>query len=261
MFYPAEPAELQAMVDEFLDQGHGMSPPPKILIAPHAGYIYSGPVAGSAFRALAPLRSTIRRVVLAGPTHRIPFRGIALSSAKCFSTPLGDVPVDEAAVGLISALPDVVPFDLAHAQEHSLETHLPFLQRALDRFTLVPLVTGDVASESVAAVFDALWGGEETLICISTDLSHYLPYARARDLDGRTAEAIESRSPDAIAPDQACGGIVLKAALLCAQHRNLVVTRLDLRSSGDTAGSQEEVVGYGAWSMSATKGPWEQPKA
>lgn len=249
MFYPADPAELRAMVDRFLQNGHGTSPAPKILIAPHAGYVFSGPIAGSAFRVLEPLRATVRRVVLAGPTHRIPFRGIALSSARTFATPLGEVPVDEAAVGRISVLPEVVPFDLAHAEEHSLETHLPFLQRSLDRFSVVPLVTGDVAPASLVAVFDALWGGDETLFCISTDLSHYLPCERAREVDRRTAEAIEALAPERLDRDQACGGVALAAALLSARKRSLNVVRLDLRNSGETAGTREEVVGYGAWSI------------
>ena len=248
-FYPGDPDELRAMVDALLAGGRGSSPAPKVLIAPHAGYVYSGPIAGSAFKALEPVRATIRRVVVAGPTHRIPFRGIALSAARVFRTPLGDVRVDEAATARIAALPGVTAFEPAHQQEHSVEVHLPFLQRALDDFAIVPLVTGDASTEEVAAVFDALWGGAETLFSISTDLSHYLPYTQACQIDAATADAIEHLAPERIGPRDACGAVPLRAILAVARSRKRSVARLDLRNSGDTAGPREDVVGYGAWSI------------
>jgi len=248
MFYPDDPRELQTMIDTFL--GAAAAPPgpiPKAIIAPHAGYIYSGPVAASVYARLAPARSTIRRVVLLGPSHRVGFRGLAVSSAESFRTPLGDIPLDRAALDALADLPQVVPLDPAHAAEHSLEVHLPFLQTVLGEFTLVPLVVGDASAAEVAEVLERLWGGEETLIVISSDLSHYHDYATARRMDHETAEAIEMLRGEALAYDDACGRNPIRGLLEAARRHGLSVTTLDLRNSGDTAGPRDQVVGYGAW--------------
>lgn len=249
-FYPAEARRLEAEV-----RGHlaAADPPrgerPKGLIAPHAGYVYSGPVAGSAFRQLAPWRQAIARVVLLGPSHFVPLRGLALSSATTFATPLGDVPVAADAAALLAGLPQVAVSDPPHGREHALEVELPFLQLALARFELVPLVVGDASPEEVAEVLDRLWGGAETLIVVSTDLSHFLDYATAAALDRTTADAIVARDVEGIAVGAACGRNPLRGLLLAARRRGLDVTELDLRSSGDTAGGWDRVVGYGAFAL------------
>lgn len=250
MFYPKDPVVLRDMVTTFLDASKESGPPPKALIAPHAGFEYSGPIAGTAFRELAPLRGTISRVVMAGPSHRVPFRGIALCSARRFATPLGEVPVDEDAQATISMLPGVIAFDLAHEKEHSLETHLPFLQLVLDRFSIVPLVIGDADAREIAEVFETLWGGPETLFAISSDLSHYLAYGAAKKLDAATSRAIEQLKPEDIGYDQACGRLPIQGLLLCAQKHGLSARTLDQRSSGDTTGPRDQVVGYGAYVFS-----------
>lgn len=252
MFYPAVAGTLAADVGRLLDQApHPPGPPPKALIAPHAGYAYSGPVAASIYARLAPLRRQVTRVVLMGPSHRVAFRGIATSSADWFETPLGRIAVDHGEDARLAAIPQVGLLDAAHAQEHSLEVHLPFLQTALDHFTLIPLVAGDAPSATVAAVLDALWGGDETLIVISSDLSHYLDYGAARAVDERTRQAIEACDGPAIGADQACGRVPILGLLEVARRRGLTVSTVDLRNSGDTAGPRDKVVGYGAWAFAA----------
>lgn len=246
-FYPAEPNRLrQAVAGHVGTATATVDTLPKAVIAPHAGYVYSGPVAGNAFKAFTP-RPPIRRVVVLGPSHYVAFPGLALSSASRFETPLGLVPVDEAATRTLAALPQVRVFDPAHAEEHALEVELPFLQELLGDFTLVPLVVGDATDEEVGAVIDTLWGGPETLFVISSDLSHFLDYDAARELDRQTARAIESREPEAIGRDQACGRIPIRGWLWAARRRGLNAQTLDLRNSGDTAGARERVVGYGAF--------------
>lgn len=247
-FYPGNPRELAAAVDRYLAEAKPpLGPVPKAIIAPHAGYIYSGPVAATAYARLAPAKGVITRVVLLGPCHRVPLRGLALSSAEAFATPLGNVPIDKAAVQKIIDLPQVEVFDETHADEHSLEVHLPFLQRALGAFSLVPLVVGDAAADEVAAVIERLWGGPETLIVVSSDLSHYLPYDRAREIDAKTCRAIETLDTAAIGHDQACGRIPVSGLLTLAKRRGLKVATVDIRNSGDTAGDKSRVVGYGSW--------------
>lgn len=247
-FYPGNPRELAAAVDRYLAEATPpLGPVPKALIAPHAGYIYSGPVAATAYARLKPAAGTITRVVLLGPCHRVPLRGLALSSAEAFATPLGNVPIDKAAVQKIIDLPQVEVFDETHAHEHSLEVHLPFLQRVLGAFSLVPLVVGDATADEVAAVIEHLWGGPETLIVVSSDLSHYLPYDRAREIDAKTCRAIETLNSAAIGYDQACGRIPVSGLLALAKRRGLKVSTVDIRNSGDTAGDKSRVVGYGSW--------------
>ena len=250
MFYPEAPDALRRMVEGFLAEVEvsRSDTVPKAVVAPHAGYVYSGPIAGTAYARLATARDIIRRVVLLGPSHRVPFRGLALSSAESFTTPIGSIPIDQGAMAAIGELPQVCVLDEAHRLEHSLEVHLPFLQTALDRFSLVPLVVGEATPHEVSEVLAALWGGEETLIVVSSDLSHYHNYETARRLDEETTRAIE-RLEDDIGPEQACGCRPLNGLLRLAQNRNLHVTTLDVRNSGDTAGPRDQVVGYGAYAV------------
>jgi AmmeMemoRadiSam system protein B len=248
MFYPADHDELHRMVSGFLSEAApAQQPAPKAIIAPHAGYIYSGPVAASAYARLAPMRDTIRRVVLLGPSHRVGFIGIAASSADYFHTPLGDVPLDKELLEQVTKIPGVQQFDQAHQMEHSLEVHLPFLQEVLGEFSLLPLVIGDASPEDVAEVLRAVWGGEETLIVVSSDLSHYHDYATAQRMDRATSSAIEQLDPNAIGYEDACGRTPLSGLLLVAKEKQLHAETIDLRNSGDTAGPRDQVVGYGAY--------------
>lgn len=248
-FYPAAPGELRAAVAALLDEAPAADgPPPKALIAPHAGYVYSGPVAARAYARLRPHRDRYRRVVLVGPSHRVVVPGLALSGADVFRTPAGDVPVDTEAVALLKRH-GVPTSRAAHAREHSLEVHLPFLQAVLGDFTLVPLVVGNAEPGEVAAVLDLLWDGAETLVVVSSDLSHYLSYEDASRRDAATCRAIESIDPARIDYDDACGAAPIRGLLVTAKRRNLQLTTLDLRNSGDTAGGTNRVVGYGAWML------------
>jgi AmmeMemoRadiSam system protein B/AmmeMemoRadiSam system protein A len=250
MFYPAGKMELDRMVGAFLSDAAGRrrdSPVPKAIIAPHAGYIYSGPIAASAYAQLLDAAERVRRIVLVGPCHRVALRGLAVPSADGFATPLGIVPVDRAAITLLRNLPQVSEFDATHAPEHSLEVHLPFLQKIFRAFSIVPIVVGDATGEDVAVVLERLWGGPETLFVVSSDLSHYKPYEACRRIDATTAAAIERLDADAIGYDQACGRIPVTGLLALAKRKGLKAITLDLRNSGDTAGDRSSVVGYGAW--------------
>lgn len=250
LFYTDDPRALKAEIERLLAAVPAASvAPPKAIIAPHAGYVYSGPIAASAYAQLRSVREQVRRVILLGPAHRVGFQGIAMSSAAYFATPLGRVPVDAVALAAIRDLPQVVTFDAAHAHEHSLEVHLPFLQSAFADFTLVPLVVGDAAPEEVAEVLERLWGGAETLIVVSSDLSHYHEYTRARQLDRATSQAIEALRYEDIGGDDACGCRPVSGLLYVARRRGLQVQTLDVRNSGDTAGPRDQVVGYGAYAV------------
>jgi len=251
MFYPADPLALTRELESyFASVPLGLGPVPKAIIAPHAGTVYSGPIAARAYARLAPAQASISRVVLLGPSHRVTFRGIAASSAAFFDTPLGRIPLDRTAIDhLLATVPDTGILDAAHAAEHSLEVHLPFLQMMLDRFTLVPLVVGDADPALIAQALDALWGGPETLIVVSSDLSHFLDYAAARTIDQRSCTAIEQLDAAALSPEQACGCLPIRGLLTVAKRRGLSVETLDLRNSGDTAGPRDRVVGYGAWAF------------
>lgn len=246
-FYPADPRQLRRAIQELLQQPETAATVPKAIIAPHAGYIYSGPVAASAYARLRSGRTRIRRVVLLGPSHRVAFRGLAVSSADRFSTPLGDVVLDRQSIESVLRLPFVQSLDQAHAVEHSLEVHLPFLQEVLEDFSLVPIVVGDAEPEQVEQVLDLLWDGDDTLIVVSSDLSHYHDYATARRMDGATSRAIEHLQPEAIGFHDACGRLPVSGLLLEARKRGLHAATIDLRNSGDTAGSKDRVVGYGAY--------------
>lgn len=248
MFYPADPDELGKMVDTLLANAKAIdSPLPKAIIVPHAGYIYSGPIAASAYRRVKALAPQITRVILLGPSHRVPFHGIAASSASEFATPLGQVKLDRPFIDELIQSFQVKRMDEAHELEHSLEVHLPFLQKTLNDFTLVPLVVGDARPEEVVHVLESCWGGDETLIVISSDLSHYHDYATAQEMDSATSHAIESLSPESIHYEDACGRQPLNGLLYLARQKGLHVQTLDLRNSGDTAGPRDQVVGYGAW--------------
>ncbi len=250
LFYPGSAIELGDTVQRLLDGApSGQGPAPKALIVPHAGYVYSGPVAATAYALLRQHREQYSRVVLLGPSHRVAFEGVAMSGADAFRTPMGNVALDKAAIAdLASAGAKVL--DAPHEFEHSLEVHLPFLQSALDSFSLVPLVVGHATPESVAAIIDAIWGGPATLIVVSSDLSHYLSYADARAIDKTTCDAIENFRERDIDHQRACGATPVRGLLIAAKRRGLKVTTLDLRNSGDTAGYRDRVVGYGSWAFS-----------
>lgn len=251
LFYPADPRECAANVDAMLAQAQPQTnaSTAKAFVAPHAGFVYSGPVAATAYSALLPRHDEITRVVLLGPAHRVPLDGLALPSVDAFRTPLGDVPIDDEARTIAAELPGLAIDDRPHADEHSLEVHLPFLQRVLDAFTLVPFVVGHAAEADVARVIDALWGGDETVVIVSSDLSHYEDYVSAAHHDRTTADAVLAGSTDAIGPYDACGAFPLRGLLGAARHHDLRTTLLDLRSSGDTAGPRDRVVGYGAFAL------------
>lgn len=254
MFYPDSPAALAGAVDRMLAE----APPsraesvPKALIVPHAGYMYSGTTAAAAYAQLKPASSRIRRVVLLGPTHRVAVAGLALPEGEAFTTPLGDVHVDAAAVAALAELPQVVFSDRVHANEHSLEVHLPFLQRVLEHFTVVPLAVGDASTEEVAEVIDLLWGGPETLIVVSTDLSHFLPYDKARSVDDETCQRVLKNNAW-LETDQACGAHPLNGLLLATQRHGLMPELVATCNSGDTGGSKDRVVGYASFVIRETR--------
>ncbi len=252
LFYPADAKELGHQVRNFLaaaGRPNPAQPAPKAIIVPHAGYIYSGPVAGSAYAQLANMAGQITRVVLLGPAHRVALSGLAYSRSETFLTPLGAIPVDRAALAGLADLPQVRELDAPFEGEHCLEVQLPFLQLTLGTFSLVPLLVGDADGAEVAQVLDRLWGGDETLIVISSDLSHYMDYASARAMDAQTTRAIEGLHPEAIGYHQACGRIPVAGLLQEARRRGLHARTLDLRNSGDTAGPKDRVVGYGAYAV------------
>jgi len=249
MFYPAAPGALRAQIARYLasaEVGADAARWPKLLISPHAGYEYCGAVAACAYALLGRRREPIiRRVVLLGPAHRVAVRGLAAPEADAFETPLGQIALDGASLASLDELPQVIRDDRAHDYEHSLEVQLPFLQVLLGSFILVPLVVGDASADAVAQVLELLWGGEETLIVISSDLSHYLPYEQAQALDRATAQRILALDGQ-LTPHEACGATAINGALLAARRHGLAPRLLDLRNSGDTAGDRDRVVGYGA---------------
>ncbi len=252
-FYPGDAETLALEVASLLQEAEQSAaadaPMPKAVIVPHAGYVYSGPVAASAYARLRAARGRVRRVVLLGPCHRVAVRGLALPDVAEFATPLGRVPVDRDAAVALQDLRQVTVSAQAHAFEHSLEVQLPFLQAVLGDFALLPLAVGDATAEEVAAVLERLWGDTETLIVISSDLSHYLPYDVAKRVDAVTARAIMAMQ-HTIDHSQACGATPVDGFLLAAKRRGLAPELLDLRNSGDTAGDRSRVVGYAAFAFS-----------
>jgi AmmeMemoRadiSam system protein B len=246
-FYAKSADDLARSVATMLDAVPvSFGPAPKALIVPHAGYVYSGPVAATAYAELRRYRDRYRRVVLLGPSHRVAFRGLAMTNAAAFRTPLGDVRIDHESVTGLN-IPGLRVADAPHVAEHSLEVQLPFLLNVLGDFVLVPIVVGDAAPALVARLLDALWDGPETLIVISSDLSHYLAYDDARKVDARTCEAIEHFDAERLDHDMACGATPVAGLLVVARRRGLNIRTLDIRNSGDTSGDKSSVVGYGAW--------------
>lgn len=243
-FYPAEPNSLRETIASMLEPVTLGEQIPKAIIAPHAGYVYSGPVAASVYARL----QAIERVVLLGPSHRVAYRGLALSHASVFETPLGDIDVDREALARLLNLPQVQILDAAHTYEHSLEVHLPFLQHCLGNFQLIPIVVGHATALEVSQVIDQLWRDEETLVVISTDLSHFLDYDAAVAYDTKTSGLIETCYQQ-LGTEQACGAHPVNGFLKVAAERGLKVNAVDLRNSGDTAGNRDRVVGYGAFAI------------
>lgn len=259
MFYPGEADALRRAVQGFLDEAHAAAPAapgrwPKAVVVPHAGYVYSGSTAARAFAQLAPGRGTVRRVVLLGPVHRVPVRGLALPGASGFETPLGVVPLDTEAMREVAALPQVTLSPRAHAMEHSLEVQLPFLQQVLGDFRLLPLAVGDASPEAVAQVLEKVWGGPETVIVISSDLSHYLPYDRAQATDRATVQKMLHGEAD-LDHHQACGATPVNGLLLAAPRHGLKPRLLALCNSGDTAGDRSRVVGYASLAFETDEAP------
>jgi len=249
LFYPVDAEELTLDIQQLLTEATQHNLKPKALIVPHAGYIYSGAIAATAYATLRPVASTIKRVILLGPTHRVAVHGLAIPSTDVFDTPLGQVKLDTDSMQSIAHLPQVSISAEAHAMEHSLEVQLPFLQSVLTEFTLLPLAVGMASAEAVAEVLEHLWGGDETLIVISSDLSHYLPYVKAQQIDNATVQSIlQLQQP--IAHEQACGGTPISGLIIAAKKHQLTPCLLDLRNSGDTAGSRDQVVGYAAIAFS-----------
>jgi MEMO1 family protein len=247
-FYPAHPSLLCEQVDRLLAEARQQDgPPPAALVVPHAGYVYSGPVAASGYARLRHSADRVRAVVLLGPAHFVPVRGLAHPEAERLQTPLGDVEVARSLLAQVEALPQVCGSAAAHAPEHSLEVQLPFLQRALPHVPVLPLLVGHAAPEAVAEVLEVLWT-DGVLPIVSTDLSHYLPDAEARALDRSTAARILALEGP-LESERACGAAPLNGLLLAARRRGLRVEQLDLRTSADTAGEPEAVVGYGAFAL------------
>jgi len=248
-FYPGESSALSAEVGGYLGDASGAGhAAPKAIIAPHAGYMYSGAIAGSIYARLAPLANVVKRVILAGPAHRVYVSGVAVPSVDAFASPLGTVALDTQTLARLRTLPFVEVSDAAHAHEHSLEVHLPFLQSMLGSFALVPILVGAASTEEMTTLFDGVWGGRETLIVVSSDLSHYLPYESARDRDRDTAHAIVGFEATLV-PEQACGAAPINGLLRAARRRGMAAELVDLRNSGDTSGTRDRVVGYGAFAF------------
>ena len=246
MFYPAAPAALRDEIENCFAGVVARRGAPKALVVPHAGYVYSGRIAAAAYATLTDMRSTVRRVVVIGPSHRLALRGVAIATADAFATPLGEVPLDDAARRVLNAMPGVVASDRAHAFEHSIEVQLPFLQTVLDAFTLVPLVAGDAEPTDVAAMLERVWGGAETLVVVSTDLSHFHDAPTARALDARTCRRILALDAT-LDGDDACGCVGLDGFLLAARRHALVPRQLAAGNSADVGGDAERVVGYAAF--------------
>ena len=267
LFYPQDPETLRSVLGDCLagavrpeaaPSATAQALPrrnrrPKALISPHAGYVYSGPIAGSVYHALDGVARGIERVVLLGPSHFVPFHGLAVPRAKAFETPLGTVPIDDGARRELLSVPHVVTADAPHEREHSLEVQLPFLQLLLGEFRVLPIAAGDATAQQVAAALECLWGDEDTLIVVSSDLSHYLEYGAARSLDAATAQAILNYST-ALSGEQACGCVGINGLMHAARRRGLEVQLLDLRNSGDTAAERSSVVGYGAFALYEGRG-------
>ncbi len=246
-FYPGDKKALSQTVQQLLSKAKFTNENPKAIIAPHAGYIYSGEIAANAYAFLSTMKSSINRVVILGPAHRYPVPRLAVSSYLYFATPLGDIPVDNHLKQTILCLPQVSELDVAFTSEHCLEVQFPFLQILLDDFKILPILVGDADHAEVAEVLEKVWGGDETLIVISSDLSHYLQYQQAKKVDALTTQAIVEKKFEQLDYESACGRVPISGLLNLARRRNFQVVNLDLRNSGDTQGDRDRVVGYGAF--------------
>ncbi|MCP4395613.1 MAG: AmmeMemoRadiSam system protein B [Alphaproteobacteria bacterium] len=251
MFYPDDKHELLETVTRFLDNvAESSASLPKAAIAPHAGYIYSGQIAARVYKLLSKGKGSIKKVILLGASHRVSFDGIALSSADAFNTPFGEIKTDKEITNILADLPCVGFSDEVHAEEHSLEVHLPFIHVSLGKeIKIVPALTGNVSPTEVAEFIETAWGGEDTVIIVSSDLSHFLPYDECRRIDAETTEAIERKDINGINHNSACGRLAICGLLKIAQAKNLEVRTIDVCNSGDTAGDKSSVVGYGAWAF------------
>lgn len=249
IFYPGEAPALLRTVTELLNRASAREIRPVAIVAPHAGFTYSGPIAASAYAALHPIAADIRHVLLLGPSHRVSFEGAAVPSVALFSSPLGQVPLNRSAMDLLRRLPFISERDDAHDREHSLEVQLPFLQVVLHNFTLTPVSVGTIAPANAAEIIRPFLGRPNTLVVISTDLSHYHDYAAARALDGTTAKAILQLAFERIHSQDACGCHGLNGMLFLARELGMMAVPLDVRNSGDTAGDHARVVGYGAFAF------------
>jgi len=251
MFYPGDTQELDGHISDLLMTAPAAGEDlPKALIVPHAGTVYSGPIAATAYKQVTGRGELIRQVVLLGPSHRVYLRGLALPGVDRFETPLGEIRLDTDMIQeMIDLFPQVQRSDRAHGEEHSLEVQLPFLQKILPEFQLVPFSVGDATQKEVADVIRHVWGEEETLIILSTDLSHFHSYDQAVKRDARTAGYIESFEGEKLVEHDACGRIPLRGLLHVAREKQMRIQRFDLRNSGDTSGRRDQVVGYGAWGL------------
>jgi AmmeMemoRadiSam system protein B len=246
-FYPDQTKVLSEMINKFLSEVHvNIKEKPKAIIVPHAGYTYSGPIAATAYATLLPYKESIKKVILLGPTHRMSFKGVAATMVDYFETPLGSIPIDHN-IQEISSSQIVNVNETAYEMEHSIEVQLPFLQTVLNKFELLPLIVGDIEFIKVADIINNLWDSDETLIVVSSDLSHYKAYYSAQTLDTLTSSIIEKLAPNELQSEQVCGLIPIQGLLQVAKQKNIQVRTLDVRNSGDTSGSKENVVGYGAY--------------
>lgn len=252
-FYPLNPRELEATVRNYVTATpYSLDVPPrsvlpKALIVPHAGYMYSGSVAGHVYSLLQPVRKSVHRVILVGPSHYVHFEGIGITSADAFETPLGDIPIDRETNSKLLELPFVVSQDEAHGPEHSLEVQLPFLRQCLDNFELVPLVFGRIEPAHIADALRLVWGGAETLIVISSDLSHFLDDESCRRIDTETAQIIESLDTERLTSERACGAKGIQGLMILAREKGLHIRTLELKNSSDASGDRRRVVGYGGF--------------
>ena len=249
MFYSANSSELAAQVFDFMDSDEIINIVPKALIVPHAGYVYSGSTAGKGYALAKKLIPVVNKIVLIGPCHRVWIEGLAIPNCQYFETPLGRITIDSTSLLELAKFPQVVISNQAHEQEHSLEVQLPFLQSIFSQFELIPMVVGDISTEALVKVLEFLWGGEETLIVISSDLSHFLDYDTAVAIDNKTSQAIENFDSESISSEMACGCSGIKALLQVANNKNLQVKTIHQCNSGDTAGSKDRVVGYGSYAI------------
>lgn len=245
-FYPDEPDILNNMVEHLFDAITWAGSSPKAIIAPHAGYIYSGIAAACAYQCLE-MMPYIKNIILVGPSHYIAFNGVAYSDYDTFITPLGELFVNTNLIQQIAKLPATQHFNDAFSREHCLEVQFPFLQKKLNEFTIVPLLVSGANKQTVASVLEALWGDKETLVIISSDLSHYHDYLTAQQLDSETSQAIVNLDADNIKEDSACGRIAIRGLLHLAKQKKMQAKKILQINSGDTAGDKQRVVGYGAY--------------